>query len=75
MDDENKPALDLSIGYRALAVLIPLFVVAAVVYAVRIWTRVRPKYRLNVADHAITVAFVSIRCLVPVFLDPPRTRI
>jgi len=41
-----------------LAALVPLFAVAIVVYVVRIWTRMRPKNRLNAADHTITVAFV-----------------
>ena len=41
-----------------LAALAPLFAVAIIVYVVRVWTRMRPKNRLNAADHAVTVAFV-----------------
>jgi len=56
--DRGGQQPDLSVGIRALAVLVPLFAVALAVYSVRIWTRIRPKNRLNAADHAITVAFV-----------------
>ncbi|KAK0619032.1 hypothetical protein B0T14DRAFT_565930 [Immersiella caudata] len=59
MDGEVGKAPDLWIGYRTLAVLVPLFAVAVVFYTIRIWTRIRPKNRLNTADHTITVAFLS----------------
>ncbi|KXX74010.1 hypothetical protein MMYC01_210664, partial [Madurella mycetomatis] len=52
-----REAKDLSVGYRTLAVLVPLYALALIAYAVRIWTRIRPKYRLNAADYTITVAF------------------
>ncbi|KAK0652537.1 hypothetical protein B0T16DRAFT_406357 [Cercophora newfieldiana] len=59
MDEEDKKAIDLWIGHRALAICLPLFAVAVIVYAVRIWTRIRPKSRLNAADYTITVAFIA----------------
>ncbi|KAK0726921.1 hypothetical protein B0T26DRAFT_108689 [Lasiosphaeria miniovina] len=48
-----------SVGPRLLAVLVPLFAVALVLYAVRIWSRLRPKPRLTAADYMITVAQVA----------------
>lgn len=63
MGGEGREAMDLAVGYRTLAVLMPVYALALVAYAVRIWTRIRPKYRLNAADHTITVAFVSVKLL------------
>ncbi|KAK0610832.1 hypothetical protein B0T14DRAFT_570765 [Immersiella caudata] len=55
----GKSTPDLAVGVKALAVLVPLFVVAMTVYLVRIWTRCRPKYRLNAADYTISVAILA----------------
>ncbi|GAB1319829.1 hypothetical protein MFIFM68171_10039 [Madurella fahalii] len=59
MGGEGREQKDLSVGYRTLAVVVPLYGLALIVYFVRIWTRIRPKYRLNAADHTITVAFLA----------------
>jgi hypothetical protein len=58
--EEANAAPDLTVGLRALGVLAPLFVIALTVYIVRIWTRSRPKYRLNASDYTISVAMASI---------------
>ncbi|KAK3386493.1 hypothetical protein B0H63DRAFT_430290 [Podospora didyma] len=50
---------DLAVGLRALAILVPLFTLALTVYVVRIWTRIRPKYRLNAADYTISIAMFA----------------
>ncbi|KAK3358817.1 hypothetical protein B0T25DRAFT_493950 [Lasiosphaeria hispida] len=50
---------DNSVGPATLAVVVPLFALATIVYSVRIWTRMRPKYRLNAADYTITIAFFA----------------
>ena len=50
---------DLSIGTRTLTVLYPLFAVALLVYSVRMWSRMRPKLRLNASDYTVTIAFVN----------------
>ncbi|KAK3349725.1 hypothetical protein B0T25DRAFT_519867 [Lasiosphaeria hispida] len=49
----------MSAGYRALAILLPLFVLALASYIVRIWTRVRLKHRLNAADYTLTIAALA----------------
>jgi hypothetical protein len=36
-----------------------LFVLTTFLYALRIYTRVRPNFQLSAADYAISVAFVS----------------
>ncbi|KAK5660023.1 hypothetical protein OQA88_13491 [Cercophora sp. LCS_1] len=58
-DGGSPPPVDLSIGYRTLAILLPLFALSLLLYGVRIWTRVRPEYRLNAADYTISVAMVA----------------
>jgi len=47
-----------NVGPQTMGTLTPLFAIALLVYTVRIWTRVRPKSRLNAADYMITVAMV-----------------
>ncbi|KAK4447386.1 hypothetical protein QBC34DRAFT_496246 [Podospora aff. communis PSN243] len=59
MADQGSATPDLAVGVKALAVLIPLFVIAMVVYIVRMWTRCRPKYRLNAADYTISIAILA----------------
>ena len=61
-----KAAPDLTVGLRALRILAPLFVLALVVYIVRMWTRSRIKHRLNASDYTISVAMVSISPLLTV---------
>ncbi|KAK3377634.1 hypothetical protein B0H63DRAFT_417196 [Podospora didyma] len=46
-------------GPRTLAVLVPLFAFALLLYVVRIWTRLHAKQRLTAADYTITVAVVA----------------
>jgi len=47
-------------GTRTLYILIPLFAISILMYAVRIYPRVVPKWRLNVCDYAMTVAVVNL---------------
>jgi len=58
MGGGGKEPVDTSAGYRTLAILLPLFVIALAFYLVRIWTRARPKPRLTAADYTLTVAVV-----------------
>jgi hypothetical protein len=46
-------------GPMLLASVLPFFGLALVVYAARIWTRLRPKFALTAADFTITIAMVS----------------
>ncbi|KAK0716822.1 hypothetical protein B0T26DRAFT_707348 [Lasiosphaeria miniovina] len=46
-------------GPRAMAILVPLFALALAVYALRIWTRARPKYRLNASDYTVSIAVLA----------------
>jgi len=39
--------------------VLPLFGLALIVYAIRIWSRLRPKYNMTAADYAITIAMVT----------------
>ncbi|KAK3360675.1 hypothetical protein B0T25DRAFT_536157, partial [Lasiosphaeria hispida] len=48
-----------SVGPRTMAILLPLFLLALAVYFARMWTRVGPRCRLNVADYMITAATIS----------------
>ncbi|PMD29424.1 hypothetical protein L207DRAFT_405146, partial [Hyaloscypha variabilis F] len=48
-----------SVGPKALAALTPLLAIGMLFYAIRIYTRVVPKYKLNAADWACTMAVVS----------------
>ncbi|KAK0720973.1 hypothetical protein B0H67DRAFT_486037 [Lasiosphaeris hirsuta] len=59
MSSEGGVPPDKSVGPATLAVLVPLFALATIVYSIRIWTRMRPKYRLNAADYTITIAFFA----------------
>jgi len=52
------PAAGGNVGPRTLAVVLPLFAISLAVYTVRIWTRARPKSRLNAADYTVSVAMV-----------------
>jgi len=60
MSGVGKAPVDTSAGYKALAILLPLFVLALASYIARIWNRVRPKLRLNAADYTLTIAVVRI---------------
>jgi hypothetical protein len=47
-----------SVGPKALTALTPLLAIGILFYAIRIYTRVVPKYKLNAADWACTMAVV-----------------
>ncbi|KAK0710821.1 hypothetical protein B0H67DRAFT_265765 [Lasiosphaeris hirsuta] len=59
MSSEGGVTTDNSVGLATLAVVVPLFTLAIIVYSIRIRTRMRPKYRLNAADYTITIAFLA----------------
>jgi hypothetical protein len=48
-----------SLGPRALAIVTPFFIVAIIVFLVRIYTRVTPVYKLDISDYTISVVIVS----------------
>jgi len=50
-----------TVGPEVLYELFPLFGLAVLVWAIRIWSRVRPKLRLTAADYTITIAVVRPR--------------
>ena len=50
-----------SLGPRAQAILLPLFIVAILVFSVRIYTHVVPAYKLDASDYTISAAVVSAR--------------
>ncbi|KAM5341192.1 hypothetical protein ACJ41O_015301 [Fusarium nematophilum] len=47
-----------SLGPQALAIVTPFFIVAILVFSVRIYTRVRPAYKLDASDYTISVAIL-----------------
>jgi hypothetical protein len=65
MDQHSRDVPNDSVGFKALAVLTPIFAIGTIFYAVRIYTRVVPKYKLNVADWACTIVVVRIPHLMP----------
>lgn len=65
MANDGTATPDLAVGTRALEILVPLWAFALVVYAVRIWTRIRPKYRLNAADYTVSIAMVGLSPPIP----------
>jgi hypothetical protein len=65
MDQQSRHVPNDSVGPKALTVLTPIFAIGILFYAVRIYTRVVPKYKLNVADWACTIATVRIPHLMP----------
>lgn len=60
MDQDTHLPHD-SLGPRALAIVTPLFIVAILVFSVRIYTHATPIYKLDASDYTISVAFVSKR--------------
>jgi len=50
---------DESQGPMLMGSVLPLFGLALIVYAIRIWSRLRPKYNMTAADYAITIAMVT----------------
>jgi hypothetical protein len=60
MDQQSRDVPNDSVGPKALAVLTPIFAIGILFYAVRIYTRIIPKYKLNFADWACTIAVVRI---------------
>ena len=58
MSSVGEAHVDTSAGYKALAVLLPLFVLALASFIARIWNRIRPKLRLNAADYTLATAVV-----------------
>jgi len=66
--EPSAPTAGCEVGPRTLAVILPLFAISLAVYTVRIWTRARPKLRLNAADYTISIAMVPY-----LFYTPPPT--
>ena len=60
MDSERDPSPGDSVGPRALLIVFPLFVFALLLFAIRIYTRLIRRHRLQAADYAITVAIVRL---------------
>jgi len=59
MEQQTQALPNDSVGPKALAVLTPILVIGLLFYSIRIYTRVVPKYKLNAADWACTIAVVS----------------
>jgi hypothetical protein len=59
MDVSNQPASD-NKGPALLASVYVLHAIALIVFAVRLWCRLRPKYAMTAADYTISVALVSL---------------
>ena len=58
MDVTNQPASD-NKGPTLLASVYSLHAIALIVFVVRLWCRLRPKYAMTAADYTISVALVS----------------
>jgi hypothetical protein len=58
--DQQTPPVDDDLGPVALAICTPMLAVALVLYGVRVVPRIRPKYRLDWADHIVSLAIVSL---------------
>ncbi|KAE9367225.1 hypothetical protein N431DRAFT_548797 [Stipitochalara longipes BDJ] len=59
MDQQAQTLPNDSVGPKALAALTPILAIGILFYSIRIYTRVVPKYKLNAADWACTIAIVS----------------
>lgn len=59
MADPTIPDARDNSGTQMLAEFIPTFVIAMIVYSIRIYHRLRSSYRLNAADYTITIAFFA----------------
>jgi hypothetical protein len=55
---EDLP-LDDNLGFKLLDVMVPLYTIALVVYGIRMYNHIFPKYRLNRSDYTMTAAMVS----------------
>ena len=53
---------DDTVGPALLCTLFPLFGLAVLVWAIRVWSRTRVMLRLTFADHTITIAIVRENC-------------
>ena len=56
-----SPLTDDSTGTTALSIITPIFALGILFYALRIYTRVIPTYKLNASDYTCTIAVVSAR--------------
>ena len=60
-DDVTRPSPpDENQGPMLMATVLPLFGIALIVYAARIWSRLSPKFALTAADYTVTVAMVRL---------------
>jgi hypothetical protein len=58
--EADQPASD-NKGPALLASVYSLHAIALIVYFVRLWTRLVPKFAMTAADYTITIALVSPR--------------
>jgi len=58
--EADQPASD-NKGPALLASVYSLHAIALIVYFVRLWTRLVPKFAMTAADYTITVSLVSLR--------------
>jgi hypothetical protein len=58
MNQTTHDLVNDSVGPKSLAVLTPILAIGILFYSIRIYTRVVPRYRLNAADWACTIAVV-----------------
>ncbi|KAK3373094.1 hypothetical protein B0T24DRAFT_249764 [Lasiosphaeria ovina] len=58
MDANKLPASD-NKGPTLLASVFALYAIALIVYVVRVWSRLSPKFALTAADYAITVSLLA----------------
>ncbi|KAM9879618.1 hypothetical protein VDGL01_06282 [Verticillium dahliae] len=57
MNDDGSLSHD-SLGPRALAIVTPFFVLAILIFSVRIYTRVTPTHKLDASDYTISIAIL-----------------
>ena len=59
MDQQTQRLPNDSVGPKTLAIITPILAVGILFYSVRIYTRVVPRYKLNAADWASTIAVAA----------------
>ncbi len=65
MDEQPPLPADDSVGPTVLYVTFPLFALSVVAWAIRMWSRCRPKVRPTVADYFVTMAIVRLQLPAP----------